>query len=279
MRTRRLAAGAMVGVLASLVVGCQGSDPAANEALGSTPTTPPVSTPAATSAAPPPTPTPAPPPTPTPTPTPTKAATSADSISRLSAAAILKKAQGAAKAANSVRMKGSLTDGKDRMVLDVRLAKAGGHGTITINGAAMTVMVIGRTAYLKLSDKFWRTQTKTQAEADAVVALIAGRWIKTSLNDKELGELAVFGSKTEFFDTLFEPSGKLRKTAPRTVDGVPSVGLRDPDGTLWVDTATARPVRLESSSADALSFSDYNNIPLPKAPPPNQVIDGKALGM
>jgi hypothetical protein len=209
----------------------------------------------------------------------TKPSTPADKISRLSAAAILRKTQAAAKAATSVRIKGSLTDGKERMVLDVRLAKAGGQGTVTINGAAMTVMVIGRTAYLKLSDKFWRTQTKTQAEADAIVALIAGRWIRTSVNNKDLADLALVGSKTEFFDTLFEPSGKLRKTAPRTVDGVPSIGLRDPDGTLWVDTATARPVRLESSSTDAMSFSDYNNIPVPKAPPADQVIDGKALGM
>jgi hypothetical protein len=176
-------------------------------------------------------------------------------------------------------MKGSLTDGKDRIVLDVQLARTGGQGSLSINGAAMSVMVIGRTAYFKMSDKFWRSQTKTQAEADAVKALIAGRWIKTSLDNKELRDFAMFGSKTDFFDTLFEPSGTLRKTAPRTVDGVASIGLRDPDGTLWVDTATARPVRLESSGTDALSFSDYNRIPAPKAPAAAQVIDGKALGM
>ncbi|NIK58663.1 hypothetical protein [Kribbella shirazensis] len=271
MRTRRLAAGAMVGVLASLVVGCQGSDPAANDALGSTPTPAPVSTPVTTSAA--------PPPTPSPTPTVTKPSTPPDTISRLSAAAILRKTQAAAKAADSVQMKGSLTDGKDRIVLDVGLGKAGGQGSISVNGASMSVIVIGRTAYLKMSDKFWRAQTKSQAEADALVGLIAGRWIKTSLSNKELQDFAAFGSKSEFFDTLFEPSGTLRKTAPRTVDGVESIGLRDPDGTLWVDTATARPVRLESSSTDALSFSDYNQVPAPKAPPTAQVIDGKALGI
>jgi hypothetical protein len=112
-----------------------------------------------------------------------------------------------------------------------------------------------------------------------VIALIAGRWIKTSLTNKDLGDLALFASKPKFFDTLFEPTGTLSKTAPRTVDGVTAIGLRDTDGTLWVDTATARPVRLESSGTDALTFSEYNRITAPKAPPAAQVIDGKALGM
>ncbi|WP_350275194.1 hypothetical protein [Kribbella sp. HUAS MG21] len=266
MLIRRLTAGAVAGILTVLVVGCQGSDPATNDALATTPTPPPASTPATKSASPP----------PASTPTPTKPAIT---ITGLSATSILRKTQAAAKAATSVRMKGSLTDGKERMVLDVQLTRTGGQGSITIDGAAMSVLVVGRTAYLKLSDKFWRSQTKTQAEADAIVGLIAGRWIKTSLDNEELRDFALFASKTEFFDTLFEPSGKLRKTAPRTVDGVASIGLRDADGTLWVDTATARPVRLESSSTDALSFSDYNRIPAPKAPPAAQVIDGKALGM
>ncbi|NIK58657.1 hypothetical protein [Kribbella shirazensis] len=68
-----------------------------------------------------------------------------------------------------------------------------------------------------------------------------------------------------------------------TVDGVPCVGLEGSDGTLWVDAATARPVRLEipdkSSPKDALTFTEYGEIAAPKAPPAAQVIDGKALGM
>ena len=267
MLTRRTAAGAMVGVLVVLVAGCRGSDPATGDALGTTPTPTPTATSVAPSSV-------APPATPS-----TPASTPTSDIAGLSATKILAKAQAAAKAATSVRMKGSLSDEGDRIVLDVQLGKTGGQGTMSMNGAAFSLIVLDRTAYLKISDKFWRAQIKSKADADAVIALVGGRWIKTPLTDKDLGELAAFASKPKFFDTLFEPTGTLKKTGPRTVDGVTAIGLRDTDGTLWVDTATGRPVRLESSSTDALTFTEYNQATTPKAPPAAQVIDGKALGM
>jgi hypothetical protein len=267
MLTRRTAAGAMVGVLVVLVAGCRGSDPATSDALGTTPT-----------------PTAAPTPKPLPTTpatraTPASPATSAADISGLSTTKIISRTQAAAKAATSVRVKGSLSEGSDRIVMDVRLTKSAGQGTVSINGAGFSLIVVNRTAYLKPSEKFWRAQAKSKAEADAAIALVAGRWIKLALTDKDLGELAAFASKSKFFDELFVPDGKVRKTGPRTVDGVSSIGLRASDGTLWVDRATARPVRLESSGTDALTFSEYDAVSPPKAPPSTEVIDGKALGM
>lgn len=268
MLIRRTAAGAVVGALAVLLVGCRGSDPAADDALNTTP--PPTTAASQTPAAPTTTPKPAPKPAPT---------TPAADISGLSAAKILSKTQAAAKAATSVRVKGSLADGSERIVMDVRLGKTGGQGSVTVNGAVFALIVIDRTAYFKPSEKFWRSQFRTKKEADAAIALVGNRWIKVSLTDKDLADLVAFASKPEFFDQLFEPDGKVRKTAPRTVDGVPSIGLRASDGTLWVDRATGRPVRLESSGTDALAFSEYNTFTTPKAPPADQVIDGKALGM
>ncbi|MFC6159539.1 hypothetical protein [Kribbella jiaozuonensis] len=261
--------------LMALVVGCGGPKDAGDDALGSTPTPAPsqssVPTPVRPSTV------------ATDTPSaildkPTIGVPSSGSVAGLSAKVILAKTQAAAKAATSVRMKGAVSDGKERMVLDVRVTKNGGQGSITTSDGGMSVMVIGKTAYLKMSNKFWQSQTKSKAEADAIVGLIAGRWIKTTMSDKDLGNFALFASKAEFFDTLFEPSGAVKKTAPKTVDGVPAIGLGDGDGTLWVDTATARPVSLESGS-DKLSFSEYNQVTTPKAPPASQVIDGKALGM
>lgn len=265
MQTTRTAAGAMVALMAVLVAGCGGSDPAAGDlaATTSAPASTPASTPAVT-------------PRPTPKPTPV-------SIAGLSTAQILAKTQAAAKAANSVHVKGDLVDGKDRLRLDVRLARAGGGGSITMDGDTVSVIVIGKTAYLRMSNSFWRKQSKSKAEANAVIALIGGRWIKTALTNKDLGDLAVFASKTGFFDGLFEDPGTLKKTAPKTVDGVPSIGLKSSDGgTLWVDVTTARPVRLDSPSKttpESLTFTEYNQVAPPKAPPAAQVIDGKALGL
>lgn len=259
MLTTRTAAGVTAVLMAVLVTGCGGSDPATS---GTTVTAP----------------------TPTPTPTPVQASTPKPSptpvsITGLSATQILAKAQAAAKAAKSVHVKGAMTDGDGRMALDVRLAAAGGSGSITMDGDRISIIVIGKTAYLRMSDAFWRKQAKSKAEANAIVALIGGRWIKTALTNKDLGDLAAFASKPGFFDSLFEEPGTLRKTAPKTIDGIACIGLRSSDGTLWVDASTARPVRLEMSRTDVLTFTAYNQIAAPTAPPAAQVIDGKALGM
>jgi hypothetical protein len=256
---------AAVGAIAlmALVVGRGRPKAASDEALEGTPTRAPIATPSGT---------------PTAIPDKPSVTPSASSVAGLSAVKILAKAQAAAKAATRVRMKGAVSDGKERMVLDVRVTKNGGSGSITMSDGGISVMVIGKTAYLKISNKFWQSQTKSKAEADAIVGLIAGRWIRTTVSDKDLGSFALFASKAEFFDTLFEPGGTVTKTAPKIVDGVPAIGLGDGGGTLWVDTATARPVSLESGS-DKLSFSEYNQVTMPKAPAASQVVDGKALGM
>jgi hypothetical protein len=53
----------------------------------------------------------------------------------------------------------------------------------------------------------------------------------------------------------------------------------DGDGVLWVNDANARPVRIESPSGKkgALSFSEYNAVAEPKAPPAELIIDAKKL--
>jgi hypothetical protein len=266
MPTTRTAASAVAALIAVLAAGCGGSDPATS---GTTVT---ASTPTSTAVR-----------ASTPTPSPdVSSSTPPISITGLSAAQILAKAQAAAKAAKSVRVKGAMTDGDERLALDVRLTAAGGSGSITTDGDRVSIIVIGKTAYLRMTDAFWRKGAKSKAEANALVALIGGRWIKTALTSKDLGDMAAFASKAGFFDGLFAEAGTLRKTAPRTVDGVACIGLRSSDGTLWVDASTARPVRLEmpgTSGTDALTFTEYNRIAAPTAPPAAQVIDGKALGM
>jgi hypothetical protein len=264
MQITRTASIATSILMLGVVAGCGDSGSATSGATVTTPTLSPAATPTGVR--------------PATTPTPPPAA----SMVGLTAKQLVTAAQTAAKAANSVRVKGTMTEGGERLRLDLRLARAGGQGTITVDGAAISVIVIGRTAYLRISDAFWRKHSESKADADAVIALVDGRWIKTALSSKDLGELAAFASKTGFFDELFEEPGALRKTATRTVDGIACIGLKNSDGTLWVDASNARPVRLEAptkSSADVMTFSEYNQVQPPKAPPAAQVIDGKALGM
>jgi hypothetical protein len=267
MRRTRATAGGMVVLVAMVAAGCGGGD--STGATDDTQITTAASQPTAPATT-----------KNVPTPTPTTPKPTMD-VGKLPAKQVLTKAQAAAKAAASVHVKGAMTDGADRMGLDLRLTKTAGSGSVTVNGDTISLIVIGRTAYLKMSDSFWRHQSKSKAEANAAIQLIDGRWIKTSLDDKDWRDFAMLGTKTEFFDSLFEDTGSLRKIKQRTVDGVACVGLGDSDGTLWVERSTARPVRIESpgkSGTDALSFTEYNQVKTPKAPAADQTIDGDALG-
>jgi hypothetical protein len=245
-------------VLMTIVVaGCGGSEPAA--APGTTPTAAPT----------------------TPTLTPTVPA--AESITALSADSLVKKTKAAAKAAASVRVRGTIADDEGKpMKLDLSLATKGGSGTITTGGASIKVLVVGKTAYMQLSDAFWRQQSKSKQEADLIIGVVGGKWIKLALTNKDFGEMAAFASKPTFFDGLFDETGSVRKSGTKTIEGVPCIGLSDDEGTLWVDAASARPIRLEvpgKTTTESLTFSQYNQIKEPKAPPSSKVIDGKKLGM
>jgi hypothetical protein len=102
------------------------------------------------------------------------------------------------------------------------------------------------------------------------------------LHGKGFGVLPRFASKADFFDAIGGDPSRVEKIAVETIDGIPCVGLRATDGTFWVNAANARPVRLEltgSQGTGSLSFSEYNQIKEPTAPPAAQVVDGKALGL
>jgi hypothetical protein len=167
----------------------------------------------------------------------------------------------------------------EALKIDVRLTGSAGSGTIAFDGAGLSVIVLGRTAFLQVSDAFWRRQSKPK-DAELMIQLLRGKWLKVALDDKDFGEMAAFASKAGLFDGMFTAGGNLRKTAAKTVDGVRCIGLRDADGTFWVDAANARPVRLELSGSEGtggFSFSEYDQVKQPKAPPPAQVVDGKNL--
>jgi hypothetical protein len=256
-----------VMLMVFVVSGCGGSGPAADTGQAGVPPTTATTTVPTTGT------------TPSPSATPSKPAAS---IAGLPAEQIVKRAQAAAKAAASVRVRGAMTmeDGKP-IKLDVSLVRTAGSGTITIDGAAIKVLVVGKAAYLQLSDAAWRQQAKSKQEANLLIQVMRGKWLKIALTNKDLGDLAAFASKPAFFDGLFDPVSQVRKTGTKTIQGIPCVGLGDGGGTLWVDATNARPIRLDipgRSGTESLTFSEYNQIRQPTAPPAAQVIEDETLG-
>jgi hypothetical protein len=70
---------------------------------------------------------------------------------------------------------------------------------------------------------------------------------------------------------------KPRKTGEKAISGVQCLGLVGTDGTLWINKVDARPVQLESAQGSSargrMTFSDYNAVTEPAAPPNSMTID------
>ncbi|MFK4087666.1 hypothetical protein ACI2LF_26385 [Kribbella sp. NPDC020789] len=216
----------------------------------------------------------------TPTPTPT----TPTGVAGLEAKALFAKAKAAILAADSVRLRGSFVDEGEKTAIDVHLTRTGGQGTFTVDGNPIGITVVGKNAYIQLSEKYLRAQGKAEkdkpAEIDATVALLKGRWIKLTKKDSDFQEMIDLVTRDTFVASTFQPSGALTKKPQKTVDGVASIGLYDGEGTLWVDSSTARPVRIElGTGGESFGFSDYNRIKAPKAPAAGSVIDGKQMGL
>ena len=204
-------------------------------------------------------------------------------VTGLDAEAIFAKTKAAAYAADSVRLRGSFVDSGETTVIDVHLTKTGGQGTFTVDGKPLSITVIGKVVYLQLSEKFIRAEGKANkdsaADINATVRVLKGKWIKLSKPGGDFDDLIRLTTRDSFFADILRPGGSLTKTPEKTVDGVPAIGLSDGEGTLWVDTRTARPVRLESTSDGPLRFSDYNRLKAPKVPPAASTLDGRQFGL
>ncbi|MFI7067249.1 hypothetical protein ACIBL3_40085 [Kribbella sp. NPDC050124] len=200
---------------------------------------------------------------------------------------IMKKTRAASLAATNLRMRGTIDDTDGLMTFDITLTKGGGEGTFTLAGASYSVRAIGKAVYLQLSESAIRAQAKAEksspAETARTVRLLKNKWIKLSKVDKGTQDMVDLVTPGRFFTAVFgeddtDTAAPPRKVAARTVDGVRCVGLTDSGAEMWIDTETARLVRM-SDGKNRFSFSAYGKARTPKAPAKSQVLDGKTIGL
>ncbi|MFF0673994.1 hypothetical protein ACFYVE_38005 [Streptomyces tendae] len=192
--------------------------------------------------------------------------------------------------ARSLRMSGTVPDEESggTIKIDIALDRRGDcAGTMGMNGQGEAELIkTGDTLYLKYDERFLRAQSKgePQADTEALVSLLAGRWTKMSAGGADAKEMAGFCD----LDKLLENAGDSNDDTPTTVtrgkattvDGTPAFTLYETDGsernTVYVATE-GKPylLRFESGSKQepgALSFTGYDE-PVPAEPPSGEVLD------
>ncbi|MFG3550397.1 hypothetical protein [Streptomyces sp. NPDC047725] len=219
------------------------------------------------------------------------ASASAEPFAGLSGDEIADRALKATTGARSLRMTGDVADDESggTIRIDMAMDRQGEcAGTMSLDGQGEAELIkTGDTLYMKYDERFLRAQSEGEpkADTDAAVALLAGRWTKTSATGQDAEDMTGFCDLDAMLDDA-EGSGGTDVTRGKTttVDGTPAIVLHEKDGTdrttLYVATE-GEPylLRFESASEKdpgALTFSAYDE-PVGAKAPPGKILDLDAL--
>jgi hypothetical protein len=204
-------------------------------------------------------------------------------IADLPANQILERSRTALRDAGTVHISGGGFSDGEQFSLDIRIkGSEGGAGSVTANGQKIELIRIGKTAYVKADEEFWRSQTGNAQAAQ----LLRGKYLKGSTSDDNLKSLVSFTDLASVATELLDPDGTLTKGERKTIRGVQAIGLVESGseaGTLYV-ALQGDPVPLQlvpegkTDDTGTLDFLDYGKSVDLAAPPADQTVDVSQLG-
>lgn len=176
---------------------------------------------------------------------------------------ILAASRDAADDARSVHLKGSGRDGGRKVTLDlhVQYGKAA-YGTIDAGrGGPIQVRRVGKTLYIKASERFWRANGVPARAA----MLIGGDWLKGSIRGRTMRNVMPLLSSS-LIDDAIKADGRVSRVGGVTVGGNPTAGLRyrqegAPAVVYVTTTGRAYPVKVvttERGNRGSITFSQWN---------------------
>jgi hypothetical protein len=212
-----------------------------------------------------------------------RASSTQDPLASLTATKVAAEALANLKAASSWKLVGTGTDSGAKVTLDLSLKPGYGcEGTVE-EGSEGTIklIVIGKTVYFNPSTQFWKSQAGSHASA--VIALVNGRYIKTSTSAPGMSSMTSLCDISKEIGSQ-KITGSLTKGKPTVLGGVRVLPIVNDKGSVLYVTDTSKPEIAEvvDSKADGGpdKFTVSAGVPVTlTAPPASQVIDGSAIGM
>ncbi|MDI3407772.1 hypothetical protein [Streptomyces cavernicola] len=214
-------------------------------------------------------------------------------VGKLSAAKIQRKAETAAKGADSVRLAGSVVSKGATYKLDMKLTEDGGSGEVRFKNRTFELLRVDGQLFLKADADFWASQGDSsqggrgEQQPDSADELAAdkldGKYVKVPEGDPAYKQLSGFTDKELLLDGLLTLHGKLSTGARGSADGKRTIevsGDKGAGGTLHVSLeGTAYPLRLErAGGAGTLRLTDWETDFEFSKPDARQVVDyGKQL--
>jgi hypothetical protein len=196
---------------------------------------------------------------------------SGNGIASKSPKEIVAETRAAAEKASSVHVSGSIASASAPIALNLDLAAGrGGHGQLSEGGVGFEVIQTGGTVYIKGSPAFYR-----RIGGPAAAQLLQGKWLKAPATSSDFASISSLTDLRKLIDSALASQGKLTKSATKTVNGQPVVGVTDVTrgGTLFVATKGAPyPVAIvkSGSSGGKVNFARWNE-PVTIRPPADAI--------
>jgi hypothetical protein len=177
----------------------------------------------------------------------------------------------AVQAATSVHLSGTLRNGGKPIGLNLGLIRSGDFaGTITQNGVPLTLIDAGGKAYVKATAAYLK-QLKV---SPSVCAVMCGKYVE--LTSADAASLARNLSMSALLSSFTGRAPRFTNAGTTTVAGRAGQVLAGPDGSRLVVAATGTPYPLRAvgkNGGGTLTFTRWNAVPKPAAPPADQVIN------
>jgi hypothetical protein len=190
-------------------------------------------------------------------------------------ATVVPQLQAAVRAAKSVHMVGSATSAGHTITFDMSFyGKNGMSGSFGEGGGSFSLLAVGGKTYFKVDAGF----LKLSKAPAAACSLVCGKYMEVPVSEtgQITGSLSMAALSGQAFGKL--PASVLKdktgKFVPATFDGQPVLQFRGGGYTIDVAaTGTPYPVLVRNSSGDNITFSEWNAVSAPAAPPASQVVN------
>jgi len=206
--------------------------------------------------------------------------TADNGVATLSPKEVADKAFAYLKTVDRFNIKGTGSSGSESFAMDYSFTKQNSAGSITYQGAEIELRSVDDIVYFRPSEDFWRKQAGAQAQA--VLRMLGGKWIKATSADKDFEEITSLVEREKFLASFIEDSkGEPKVGAAKTINGVECLALEDTDGTatLYVAKADARPIQIVSENAKQGGTLDFKYVGIeePVAPDAKDTIDASTF--
>ncbi|HEY6789964.1 MAG TPA: hypothetical protein VI365_21905 [Trebonia sp.] len=211
------------------------------------------------------------------------ASTAAPSAGQSAGKQVLTRAVDNLKAASSFTVSGTVADSGGTITIHLGFRPGKGcTGTVSAVGkGTLTMVVIGKTAWVKPDDAYWKAVGGKQA--DQAIATFGGKYLTGPTSDSTIAGLVDFCNLNSVTSQLTQPTN-VGKGQVTTINGKQALPLNDTanGGTLYVTTTSSPlPIELVDKTAGKKGTLIFNvGAPVSlTAPPARETVEAANYGL